>query len=134
SRKRALRHRYPSPRRGSLPALAPLSPFCSLFKHPAPPPLSTLSLHDALPIYDTDPENWSLCRAAIARVVEVLHPPDLDDDGADRSEEHTSELQSLTNLVCRLLLEKKNREFVHSRANSGGQVRTCLACALAFLT
>src|SRR5437016_10197753 len=28
----------------------------------------------------------------------------------DRSEEHTSELQSLTNLVCRLLLEKKNRE------------------------
>src|SRR5262249_56784376 len=30
-----------------------------------------------------------------------------------RSEEHTSELQSLTNLVCRLLLEKKNRE--HTR-------------------
>src|SRR5437016_10335936 len=27
----------------------------------------------------------------------------------DRSEEHTSELQSLTNLVCRLLLEKKNK-------------------------
>src|SRR5438093_6291679 len=26
----------------------------------------------------------------------------------ERSEEHTSELQSLTNLVCRLLLEKKN--------------------------
>src|SRR5258706_6852321 len=28
-----------------------------------------------------------------------------------RSEEHTSELQSLTNLVCRLLLEKKNNHF-----------------------
>src|SRR5258706_1445596 len=28
-----------------------------------------------------------------------------------RSEEHTSELQSLTNLVCRLLLEKKNTQF-----------------------
>src|SRR5262249_58631867 len=28
----------------------------------------------------------------------------------NRSEEHTSELQSLTNLVCRLLLEKKNAE------------------------
>src|SRR5438046_7317481 len=27
-----------------------------------------------------------------------------------RSEEHTSELQSLTNLVCRLLLEKKNKQ------------------------
>src|SRR5438093_2816087 len=30
--------------------------------------------------------------------------------GAVRSEEHTSELQSLTNLVCRLLLEKKNKQ------------------------
>src|SRR5438046_8007536 len=29
--------------------------------------------------------------------------------GKERSEEHTSELQSLTNLVCRLLLEKKKR-------------------------
>src|SRR5258706_10530552 len=31
-----------------------------------------------------------------------------------RSEEHTSELQSLTNLVCRLLLEKKNTSFMFS--------------------
>src|SRR5437016_14029469 len=31
------------------------------------------------------------------------------DDEARRSEEHTSELQSLTNLVCRLLLEKKKK-------------------------
>src|SRR5256885_9328229 len=30
-------------------------------------------------------------------------------DGHDRSEEHTSELQSPCNLVCRLLLEKKNK-------------------------
>src|SRR5437016_7644875 len=30
-----------------------------------------------------------------------------------RSEEHTSELQSLTNLVCRLLLEKKKKNEVH---------------------
>src|SRR5437016_9257484 len=30
--------------------------------------------------------------------------------GRDRSEEHTSELQSLTNLVCRLLLEKKKKK------------------------
>src|SRR5438093_5214743 len=33
-----------------------------------------------------------------------------------RSEEHTSELQSLTNLVCRLLLEKKKHERNHRRA------------------
>src|SRR5207302_4594466 len=32
-----------------------------------------------------------------------------DNEGALRSEEHTSELQSRENLVCRLLLEKKNR-------------------------
>src|SRR5438093_5195168 len=32
--------------------------------------------------------------------------------GAPRSEEHTSELQSLTNLVCRLLLEKKKKHDV----------------------
>src|SRR2546427_3778186 len=30
-------------------------------------------------------------------------------DGAERSEEHTSELQSQSNLVCRLLLEKKKK-------------------------
>src|SRR5258706_5509440 len=37
-----------------------------------------------------------------AQVLDVLHREEV------RSEEHTSELQSLTNLVCRLLLEKKN--------------------------
>src|SRR5262249_59985900 len=35
-----------------------------------------------------------------------------------RSEEHTSELQSLTNLVCRLLLEKKKNTSRHSSRNS----------------
>src|SRR5438046_7632682 len=41
---------------------------------------------------------------------------DLDVDGLifHRSEEHTSELQSLTNLVCRLLLEKKKKILVHT--------------------
>src|SRR5687767_15516202 len=34
--------------------------------------------------------------------------------GEGRSEEHTSELQSLAYLVCRLLLEKKNKQRVHS--------------------
>src|SRR5438045_9703666 len=49
-----------------------------------------------------------------AAAVELIHVyslvhddlPAMDDD--DRSEEHTSELQSLRHLVCRLLLEKKN--------------------------
>src|SRR5262249_56662452 len=35
---------------------------------------------------------------------------------ANRSEEHTSELQSLTNLVCRLLLEKKKVTHAHSHS------------------
>src|SRR3989475_6578235 len=37
---------------------------------------------------------------------------DLDLDGYKRSEEHTSELQSQSNLVCRLLLEKKKKKIV----------------------
>src|SRR5258706_3022052 len=43
--------------------------------------------------------------------MEHARTPDLIDThtGSDRSEEHTSELQSLTNLVCRLLLEKKKK-------------------------
>src|SRR5258706_2159037 len=39
------------------------------------------------------------------------------DVGPDRSEEHTSELQSLTNLVCRLLLEKKKKHNDMSAAS-----------------
>src|SRR2546425_7788832 len=35
------------------------------------------------------------------------------DDGEPRSEEHTSELQSLAYLVCRLLLEKKKKNIYH---------------------
>src|SRR2546427_3282706 len=35
----------------------------------------------------------------------------------ERSEEHTSELQSQSNLVCRLLLEKKKKKQNHSRIN-----------------
>src|SRR5690606_39847904 len=47
----------------------------------------------------------------IVEVVAEAHPDSTDDTGTwtcvDRSEEHTSELQSRENLVCRLLLEKK---------------------------
>src|SRR5260370_4842006 len=35
-------------------------------------------------------------------------------DAGGRSEEHTSELQSHLNLVCRLLLEKKNKNYPHA--------------------
>src|SRR5258706_12069454 len=46
--------------------------------------------------------------------------PDKSIPGLDRSEEHTSELQSLTNLVCRLLLEKKKRN--HAARRDGRQL------------
>src|SRR5258706_1018234 len=48
---------------------------------------------------------------------------------AIRSEEHTSELQSLTNLVCRLLLEKKKSDAL--RLNTSGLLRLDIApCAV----
>src|SRR5258705_2831575 len=46
--------------------------------------------------------------------------------GSRRSEEHTSELQSLRHLVCRLLLEKKKRNIVHPKDNEPNQsVKRC---------
>src|SRR2546430_7586218 len=45
---------------------------------------------------------------------EVLRVGAVADPGEDRSEEHTSELQSQSNLVCRLLLEKKKKNFMNS--------------------
>src|SRR5258708_27118307 len=40
----------------------------------------------------------------------------------ERSEEHTSELQSPDHLVCRLLLEKKNTSYSHSNATTSVQL------------
>src|SRR5688572_31795618 len=48
-------------------------------------------------------------------------PPSARPGGAGRSEEHTSELQSQSNLVCRLLLEKKKNKIkkpITNRANN----------------
>src|SRR2546430_11528877 len=47
-------------------------------------------------------------RAAIKALTPGAYEYAITSDGFDRSEEHTSELQSQSNLVCRLLLEKKN--------------------------
>src|SRR5262249_57203446 len=66
------------------------------------PPRSPLfPLHDALPIL------FGNCCAGAGRCAPRAAIPSAT---AQRSEEHTSELQSLTNLVCRLLLEKKNNQ------------------------
>src|SRR5207249_7532588 len=66
------------------------------------PPRSTLSLHDALPI-SYDEHHISIGRRAQEADPGVNW-------GKRRSEEHTSELQSRFDLVCRLLLEKKKKK------------------------
>src|SRR4029434_11356651 len=59
-----------------------------------------LSLHDALPIFP---------RELLGPALVVDHQLGLGVDGVVRSEEHTSELQSHLNLVCRRLLEKQKQ-------------------------
>src|SRR2546427_6967525 len=86
------------------------------FNDTATTEIYTLSLHDALPISPTVPTDGPLvdeasCAArcstyssnsATAAAASLRRPM--------RSEEHTSELQSQSNLVCRLLLEKKKKD------------------------
>src|SRR5688572_32717781 len=77
------------------------------FNDTATTEIYTLSLHDALPI--SDPERGSRRAADPARRPGHGRARRC---GARRSEEHTSELQSQSNLVCRLLLEKKTKGMV----------------------
>src|SRR5207244_1058238 len=84
---------------------------------PPSPPLSPLSLPDALPISGRRRRGGGDCRhgaqpvAARFREVEqaVRANAEHEQAGDRRSEEHTSELQSPDHLVCRLLLEKKEK-------------------------
>src|SRR5690349_23593626 len=94
---------------------------------PAPPDTNTLSLHDALPISrasslgrrSSSPNPSarfvsSIWRASSSSGVPMNDARHMEDTnlalGFGRSEEHTSELQSRRDLVCRLLLEKKNKQ------------------------
>src|SRR2546430_13207311 len=91
-----------------------MSLFFFFFNDTATTEIYTLSLHDALPISETrgndavdlHPETeisigiGPHCGCALGHDLSVPFQP-------ARSEEHTSELQSQSNLVCRLLLEKK---------------------------
>src|SRR5690348_17745734 len=65
----------------------------------------TLSLHDALPIFRCRVRSLARAVVELARHCPCRAPRR--HRRADRSEEHTSELQSPVHLVCRLLLEKK---------------------------
>src|SRR5262245_64233027 len=78
------------------------------------PEIYTLSLHDALPISKLLPgsERQPCCSLDRFRSpIPPFLPFGLSSRWAGRSEEHTSELQSLRHLVCRLLLEKKKNHY-----------------------
>src|SRR5690606_41620963 len=83
--------------------------FCFFFNDTATTEIYTLSLHDALPI-------WKFCRKiSITRNTSTIASNRVSttatiEETLFRSEEHTSELQSRENLVCRLLLEKKKNK------------------------
>src|SRR5206468_11008765 len=96
-----------------------------LFNDSPTPDIYTLSLHDALPIsrgHSSRPRTRPVPRTAgtpIATSWTPYSPSRTTEQGttrgrepirAWRSEEHTSELQSRSDLVCRLLLEKKKKE------------------------
>src|ERR1035441_4773614 len=66
----------------------------------------TLPLHDALPICA---QRHAQRRHAESQHDQALHGPDPAHESQTRSEEHTSELQSLRHLVCRLLLGRPPR-------------------------
>src|SRR5687767_15416496 len=102
-----------------------------LFTNKEPPPTEhyTLSLHDALPIYHQalpaegprqgvrDPEEDQPPRGGVGRAGVVRKLPVVSCQlPAKRSEEHTSELQSLAYLVCRLLLEKQNHDYAPTQS------------------
>src|SRR5207237_9138490 len=111
----------------SLRSIYPLLFTPSTLKTHSPSSISTLSLHDALPIsgmllptttrflYTTGGEVCRISNCLIGFRSQAVR--DAADLAAGRSEEHTSELQSHLNLVCRLLLEKKKMKLYTFRIN-----------------
>src|SRR2546425_9469838 len=86
--------------------------FFFFFNDTATTEIYTLSLHDALPIYPMGGLTFPSFRVALCALlllVSLRHAVVAE----PRSEEHTSELQSLAYLVCRLLLEKKKNKHAH---------------------
>src|SRR5215469_12741074 len=76
---------------------------CFFFNDTATTEIYTLSLHDALPIWS--PRRRACLISATTRTSSARA-------SLTRSEEHTSELQSRRDLVCRLLLEKKKKKII----------------------
>src|SRR5256885_5332982 len=106
--------------------------FFFFFNDTATTEIYTLSLHDALPIFDPGLARQHVNPVAVfldlvlvlgdqalpARGGELRYPVEPERIELGRSEEHTSELQSPCNLVCRLLLEKKKTSSVQALEDS----------------
>src|SRR2546430_10130937 len=84
--------------------------FFFFFNDTATTEIYTLSLHDALPIFRATGLPSTSCSGVYSRCV-FWSTATVCTACWTRSEEHTSELQSQSNLVCRLLLEKKKKIF-----------------------
>src|SRR5689334_24850242 len=84
--------------------------FFFFFNDTATTEIYTLSLHDALPILMQTRVTRSIGPDRRGLGLVRFAEPDLVLDLLERSEEHTSELQSQFHLVCRLLLEKKKKK------------------------
>src|SRR2546426_9401078 len=89
--------------------LSPILFLFFFFNDTATTEIYTLSLHDALPIYRGS-ISCSRSRSGSGRRRTRCWCPIGSAPRCPRSEEHTSELQSPCNLVCRLLLEKKKKK------------------------
>src|SRR5258708_29143211 len=93
------------------------------FNDTATTEIYTLSLHDALPIWSVSGAG-SCAKQESAVLADVLGPsPIFPARRKNRSEEHTSELQSPDHLVCRLLLEKKKNTRSRQMMSDGRQAR-----------
>src|SRR5690349_22708748 len=108
--------------------------FFFVFTATAPTEIYTLSLHDALPIFTGIDDGDARTRRRPERGPDDLVAADEHDVGSaeivraalgTRSEEHTSELQSRRDLVCRLLLEKKKKQS-NGACGQGDRRRTLL--------
>src|SRR5205085_9676688 len=80
-----------------------------LFNPTATTEIYTLSLHDALPISSRMGVDFAMRGGIRSPASRPELPPRPRPRPRSRSEEHTSELQSQSNIVCRLLLEKKKQ-------------------------
>src|SRR5262245_63008065 len=82
---------------------APFAPFPPVYPQAQSPIAHTTHTHgiEVLPAFDGTPDTWFTAGG--------IHGPEF---VSNRSEEHTSELQSLRHLVCRLLLEKKKNKKI----------------------